>query len=64
MEDIGEVRPEDVLEVAVGAVEEAHGGEGVLLFEGVEGDQAQLLLLLVLMLLLEELRLLLMLILE
>ena len=50
MEDIGEVRPEDVLEVAVGAVEEAHGGEGVLLFEGVEGDQAPLLLLLVLML--------------
>ena len=40
MEDIGEVRPEDVLEVAVGAVEGAHGGEGVLLVEGVEGDQA------------------------
>ena len=40
MEDIGEVRPEDVLKVAVGAVEGAHGGEGVLLVEGVEGDQA------------------------
>ena len=40
MEDIGEVRPEDVLEVAVGAVEGAHSGEGVLLVEGVEDDQA------------------------
>ena len=40
MEDIGEVRPEDVLEVAVGAVEGAHSWEGVLLLEGVEGDQA------------------------
>ena len=40
MEDIGEVRPEDVLEVEVGAVEGAYGGEGVLLVEGVEGDQA------------------------
>ena len=40
MEDIGEVRPEDVLEVAIGAVEGAHSGEGVLLVEGVEDDQA------------------------
>ena len=40
MEDIGEVRPEDVLEVAVGAVEGAHSGEGVLLVKGVEDDQA------------------------
>ena len=40
MDETGDVRPEDVVEVGVGVVEGVHVGEGVLWAAGGEGDQA------------------------